>query len=194
MAVEFEIKFRATPEQQAEVQNMLSGETRQYRMQTAYYDTPDGDLSALKYTLRRRMENEISVCTLKTPAKGLGRNEFEIECDSIETAIPQLCQMSALPELPELLAKGVIATCGAVFQRTAITVKRPDCTLEIALDRGILTGGGKELPLCEIEVELKSGTQEAAKNYAKMLQVAYGLTQEKLSKVQRARALARGEW
>ncbi len=194
MAVEFELKFRATPEQQETIRGMLSGETRQYTMQTTYYDTPAGDLSARKYTLRRRMENDISVCTLKTPAKGLGRNEFEIQCPSIEEALPQICELSGLEELPGLLAKGIVPTCGAAFQRTSITVERPDCTLEIALDRGKLTGGGREKPLCEIEVELKSGAEEGAKAYAKMLQVAYGLTQEKLSKVQRARALARGEW
>lgn len=193
MGFEFEIKFRATPEQQADLLKDLSGEKRQYKMQTTYYDTPDGDLSARKYTLRRRMENERSVCTLKTPAKGLGRNEYELECDTIENAIPRLCELSGLPELPGLLAKGVIPSCGAAFQRTAITAERPDCTLEIALDKGVLTGGGREKPLCEIEVELKSGTQEAAKTYAKMLQLAYGLTPEKRSKVQRARALARGE-
>lgn len=194
MGFEFEIKFRATPEQQADLLKDLSGQTRQYKMQTTYYDTPDGDLSARKYTLRRRMENEKSVCTLKTPAKGLGRNEYELECETIEGAIPTFCELSGLPELPGLLAKGVVATCGAAFQRTAITVERPDCTLEIALDRGVLTGGGREKDLCEIEVELKSGTETAAKTYAKMLQVAYGLTYEKMSKVQRARALARGEW
>lgn len=193
MAVEFEIKFRATPEQQDALQAALVGETKRYTMQTTYYDTPDGDLSALKYTLRRRLENHISVCTLKTPANGLGRNEYELECATIEEAIPHLCAMSGLPELPALLAKGVIPSCGAAFQRTAITIAKPDCVLEIALDRGKLMGGGREKPLCEIEVELKSGTQESAKNYAKMLALAYGLTQEKRSKVQRARALARGE-
>lgn len=193
MAVEFEIKFRATPEQQEALQAALTGETTHYTMQTTYYDTPDGDLSALKYTLRRRLENNISVCTLKTPATGLGRNEYELECATIEEAIPQLCALSGLPELPALLAKGVIPSCGAAFQRTAITVVKPDCVLEIALDRGKLTGGGREKPLCEIEVELKSGTQESAKNYAKILALAYGLTPEKRSKVQRARALAKGE-
>ena len=105
MAVELEIKFRATPEQQAAVRSVLSGEEREYTMRTTYYDTPDGDLSARKYTLRRRMENQVSVCTLKTPAKGIGRNEFELNCDRIEEAIPELCRLSGLPELPGLLAK-----------------------------------------------------------------------------------------
>ena len=193
MAVEFEIKFRATPEQQDALRAALTGDAQEYTMQTTYYDTPDGDLSALKYTLRRRLENDISVCTLKTPTTGLGRNEYELECATIEEAIPQLCALSGLPALPALLAKGVIPSCGAAFQRTAITITRQDCVLEIALDRGKLTGGGREKDLCEIEVELKSGTREGANNYAKMLSLAYGLTQEKRSKVQRARALAKGE-
>lgn len=193
MAVEFEIKFRATPEQLNAVRSAALGQTQEFQMETTYYDTPNGDLSARKYTLRRRMENDRSVCTLKTPAQNVGRNEFETDSPSIEEAIPVLCKLSGLKELPALLSDGVVPLCGAKFCRTAVTVVRKDCTVEIALDQGILSGGGKTIPLCELEVELKDGSQAGALAYAEELRSAYGLTRERASKFQRARALAKGD-
>ncbi len=39
--------------------------------------------------------------------------------------------------------------------RRALTVELESCTVELALDSGVLLGSGRELPLCEVEVELK---------------------------------------
>ena len=234
MAVEFELKFRAMPEQLDKVQQALTGHQQVIEMETTYYDTPGGALSKRKYTLRRRMENGVSVCTLKTPversvvsqgngflatlemteeetipsesgkeridthhARGVtgdspGRGEFEVNCDSIEAAIPELCKLSGVG-LTDLTAGGVVKVAGARFTRVATVVVLPECTVEIALDRGVLLGGGREIELHELEVELKSGSREAATLYAMALAKTYGLTPEKFSKFRRALDLARGE-
>ena len=86
-----------------------------------------------------------------------------------------------------------MATCGARFTRKACTVTLPECTVEIALDAGVLIGNGQEMPLCEVEIELKSGSEEAATAFAEGVASQYGLTQEYKSKFRRALALARGE-
>ena len=52
-------------------------------------------------------------------------------------------------------------------------------------------GGGKEEPLCEVEVELKSGPIGATVGYAIALSVSYGLEVETKSKFKRAYDLAR---
>lgn len=201
MGVEFELKFRATPEQLDKVEQGIFGVVQVIEMETTYYDTPDGALSQRKYTLRRRMENGVSVCTLKTPeerkAEGsvpyeAGRGEFEVNCDSIKDAIPELCKLSGVG-LTALTAGGVAPVCGARFTRVASTLELPECTVELALDRGVLLGGGREIPLCEMEVELKSGSREAAALYALALAQTYGMTREKHSKFRRALDLARGE-
>ena len=193
MGIEFELKFRATPVQQVLLMKKFPQEATSFAMETTYYDTPDGALSARVYTLRRRMENDLSVCTLKAPAGTYGRKEFEVNCQSIEEAIPELCKLSGIDELAALTAKGVVPLCGAKFTRIAKTLTLPDCKVELALDQGVLTGGGKELPLCEVEVELKEGKPEAAIVFAKALAEEYGLVPEKKSKFVRARALAMGE-
>ena len=192
MGREFELKFRAEPAQQTRILERF-GEFDTIAMETTYYDTPDGALSSRHITLRRRMEGGKSVCTLKTPEEKGGRGEWELDCDRIETAIPELCKLSGWEELAVLTAGGVEAVCGAKFTRLAKQVVLPDCTVEIALDRGVLTGGGREIPLCEVEVELKEGPEEAAVAFARILSAEYGLQIEKKSKVRRALRLVRGE-
>ena len=68
-------------------------------------------------------------------------------------------------------------------------MEHEDALLEIALDRGYLFAGEKQLPLCEVEVELKAGSQAAAVAYAKALAEKYGLIPEPGSKFRRALAL-----
>lgn len=187
MGIEFELKLRATPEALKSIREHIPGEEQIFTMETTYYDTPEGALSDKYYTLRRRQENEASVCTLKTPAKGQGRNEYEVECPAIEAAIPLLCKLSG-----ETLPNTVIPVCGAKFTRIAKTVILENCTVEVALDQGVLTGGGKVLPLCEAEVELKAGNPDGASAYAAQLALAFGLVPEKKSKFSRAKELAKG--
>ena len=193
MGKEFELKFAATAEQLQRIAQTLPGEYHTIAMETTYYDTPTGDLSARKWTLRRRLENGISICTLKTPAVGLGRNEWEIQCDSIEPAIFELCKLSNLPELSALTSKGLIPVCGAKFTRLAKTVPSGNSVLELALDQGILFGGSREQSFAELEVELKSGKETDAVLYAGALAARFGLQAEMHSKFRRALALAKGE-
>ena len=61
--------------------------------------------------------------------------------------------------------------------------------LELALDDGILFGGGQTIPLCEVEIELKTGSEEAARTFAKALAAEFCLQEETASKAQRAMAL-----
>lgn len=193
MGIEYELKFRATEDVLDQVRQAYPDGHREFQMETIYYDTPDNRLSARYYTLRRRMENGVSVCTLKTPAEGIGRQELETECDSIETAIPILCAIGAPADFLNLTTEGVVPICGAKFTRTAISVVQEDCTVELALDTGILTGGNKSVPMCELEVELKDGEPAAAEQFALALAAIYGLKPESKSKFRRALALYKGE-
>ena len=79
--------------------------------------------------------------------------------------------------------------CGARFPRLAKTLTLPDCTVELALDAGALMGGGRTEPLCEVEVELKSGSADAAEAFAAELARTFSLSPESRSKFARARAL-----
>ena len=187
MGFEFELKFRATPETLIKIKNAYPGGA-EIRMHTTYYDTADGRLSAKKFTLRRRQENGESVCTLKTPGKGQLRGEFEIRKEKIEDAIPELCKLSGV----NLPTSGLVEVCGARFVRYAKEEVLSDCALELAVDEGTLTGGGKTQPLYEVEVELKSGNPESVVAFAQTLAQTYGLQTEETSKFKRALDMAKG--
>lgn len=189
MGKEFELKYAATPEILAMVRSELDGVT-EIAMETTYYDTPSKDFSARKMTLRRRYENGMSVCTLKAPDGKNSRKEWETEAATIQEGILVLCKLSGWEELSSLAAGGLVPVCGARFIRQAATVTLPDCVVEIALDKGVLMGGGKEIPLCELEVELKSGSEEAATYFANVLAAKYHLQREPKSKFVRALSLA----
>lgn len=192
MALEYEWKFRADPAVLSAIDGAFSGEQEEIAMETTYYDTPSGALSSLRYTLRRRFENGVSVCTLKTP-KGNARGEWETECDRIEDAVTQLVALGCPSDLPELVKEGLTPICGARFTRIAQTITLPETTVELALDRGELLGGSRREPLCEVEVELKTGSMEACDRFAKELAAQFGLQPEPRSKFSRALALYKGE-
>ena len=191
MGQEFELKYRCTAEAFEAVCRDYSGFTP-IEMETSYYDTFDGKLQNLRWMLRRRMENGRSICTLKTPGKNDLRGEWETECGNIMAAIPELCRDGAPMELMALAVSGLVEVCGAKLVRQALTLEIPGGTVELALDKGVFLGGGREAPLLEIEVELKSGSREATECFAREFAARYGLEPETRSKAQRAMILAAG--
>ena len=54
MAVEYELKYRATPAVLERIQADFPGDYTVTEMTTTYYDTPGGDLAKLFWTLRHR--------------------------------------------------------------------------------------------------------------------------------------------
>ena len=192
MGREFELKYTATRAQQDALAASF-GEFTSIAMETTYYDTPDGALSRQHITLRRRFENGVSVCTVKTPGDGHGRGEWDCDCERIEDAIPVLRGRGCDADLEELTKSGLVPICGARFTRQAKLVDLGGCEVELALDRGTLLGGGREVPLCEVEVELKSGEEAMAVAFAAQLAKKFGLQPERNSKFRRALMLAKGE-
>lgn len=192
MGREFELKYSCTEAGFEALKGDFAGFVP-IEMETTYYDTFDGRMSNLRWTLRRRFENGTSICTLKTPAPDGSRREWEVECGSIMAAVPKLCQLGAPMELMALSVSGLGQVCGAKFTRLALKLEIPGATVELALDKGVLLGGGRELLLREVEVELKDGSDSAALAFAKTLAEKYGLVPEKRSKYRRALGLARGE-
>lgn len=193
MNIEYELKFRASPEQLEALARAYPENSHEIRMETVYYDTPRRSLSARRLTLRRRLENGIPVCTLKCPAGKIARGEFECSCLEIRDAVPELCKLAGMPELLALTQEGLEEVCGARFTRRASILAFPEFTAELALDSGVLTGGGREQPLSECEIELKSGSAQAMEVFARELTKQYRLEPEPRSKFSRALALERGE-
>ena len=189
MGREFELKFKATANALTQIRALWQ-DWEEISMETTYFDTKDGKLSAKKCTLRHRIENGISVCTMKTPTSGFGRGEWDVKapwCEETATELFTAAQQEAIP------FEALTPVCGAQFTRLAKTVELPECTVEIALDTGVLMGGGREIPLCELEVEYKDGTEATVVVWARRMAERFNLQAESQSKFLRASLLAKGE-
>ena len=189
MGREFELKFQADAGVISAIREKY-GDFTPISMETTYYDTFDLKLFMHRWTLRRRMENGVSVCTFKRPHKDGGRGEWEVEAPNIMEGVMSLCQKGADWELMRIASGGLMEVCGARFTRLAGTLEIPGGKVELALDQGVLIGRGKEIPLAEVEVELKEGPDETAIAFAKALAEEFGLVPEEKSKFLRAMTLA----
>ena len=188
MGTEFELKYRAPHPQVLDA--ILEGSSPvTYQRATTYFDTPDRAFSARKWTVRVRQENERSVVTCKTPGANNCRGEWDTDGAHPLEALAALVSKGAPGELLEI--RDLIPVCGARFTRRAVTVDLGDAVAELACDLGCLTGGGKECPLCEVEVELKSGNPDTVVRYAETIARKSHLEPEPKSKFQRANALSK---
>ena len=192
MGREFELKYRATPAAQQAIQAAF-GDFRTISMETAYYDTPEGALAAQHVTLRLRKENDTCVCTMKTPLADGSRGEWECHAEDIYQGLQMLALSGAPRDLFQLASSGVTVVCGAKFTRLATEISTADGVAELAIDSGILLGGGKELPLREVEIEHKSGSDQATIQLAAMIATRFALEREGKSKFRRALELSKGE-
>ena len=115
------------------------------------------------------------------------RGEWETEAADLASALPRLAALGA-PVPPADTPLQVL--CRADFIRRAVLLRLDDgSTAELALDLGTLSGATRSLPLCELELELKSGEPAAARAFAEALAARFSLRPEPLSKFARASAL-----
>ena len=184
MGRELEYKFRLTQAQAAAI-GADCGPFAETRMETAYYDTPDRRLSAARQTLRRRLENGVSVITLKTPLPDGSRGEWETRAPSLAEGLSALkAQGAPVPE-----AEGLTEICSARFTRLSRLLTYPGGAAELALDKGVLAGKTEEAPLLEAELELKEGPDEPFGDFVRGFAAKYCLTEEPKSKFARAKEL-----
>lgn len=194
MGLELEFKYALTgPDQLEQLCQALGdafGPWEAVDMATVYYDTQDKALAARCWTLRVRQENGIPVLTMKTPGPGGARREWELPGGSLMD-LPRLQALGAPPEVVALGPDQLAPQCGARFRRLRCLARLPDVEAELALDQGVLLGGGRERPFWELEAERKSGSGEALAQWCRSLAMAWDLREESCSKFVRAAALGR---
>ncbi len=204
MATEIEMKL-GVPSPDALEQVLSDPELIQYakddyetrHMKSTYYDTPDNLLYQRRWTLRLRDEGGHTVAAFKTANTSddsgfFTRKEWQCTVDNIEDAIPLLIDQGAPRELKSLLkGKGLVPCCGAEFERKSVCLYMDEgVRIEIAGDVGRLFSGSREAPICELELELLYGDAGSLPPLCNQLVADYGLTEERRSKYERARALS----
>lgn len=164
MADEIELKLELTREaaDQVEASGVLPGEPQKAQQRSIYFDTPDGDLAKAGLSLRIRRSGRKRIQTVKAggaSAAGLfARSEWERPVKDDTPILDETTPIAAL-------LGGGVAAVAPVFQveieRSSWLIAEGDTMIELVLDRGEVVVGDRRSPICEIELELKSGDPAA---------------------------------
>lgn len=206
MSDEIELKLMLSSEgpQRLLVHPLLSGlDTRSITLGNLYYDTPEGALESARVALRVRRMGERRLQTLKSAAQSHGglssRGEWEWSIDDAERSAAglDLNGLRALhhPALEALDLERLRPVFATDFERRLWRFREGGVDIEIALDQGEIRAGAARLPICELELELKSGHPEALWDLAERLcggQPPLPARPANHSKASRANALRRG--
>jgi triphosphatase len=208
MAIEREIKL-ALPRDQVEAAlkvfaSRAGAAGRPVRLENIYFDTPSLTLARAKSALRLRRTPDGWLQTFKTV--GVARNglharhewEMPVAGEALETArLLRECDEAGVATALSDAASNLIALFRTDFTRTLWTLVVDGSEIEAAIDQGEVTaevnGETRRAPICEIELELKSGDEAALHTLAAQLKTDLpGLAPDDISKAQRGYRLREG--
>lgn len=170
MAIETELKLRITPQHLAKLKRHTLLKTLQLarpvtrRLYNVYFDTPELDLHRSFMALRLRRRGKDYVQTLKGGGAihaGLHqRNEWEVPVkgEALEFDNTQSLDWDALlPTAWRARLKPVFVTD---FLRSSRIVLWQGAHIEVCMDHGQISAGDLSHEICELELELKSGSPQ----------------------------------
>lgn len=193
---EIELKFLIPPDAAGSALAALTGEhggegpVRQ--LDATYFDTPDHALRRAGFGLRVRDGEGGRKQTLKSASAGgvFSRGEWET---AIAGPDPDLDALALTPAATMLADKPLAPVFKTRVERTVRLVHVAGAVIEAALDRGELSAADRHAPVCELELELKSGPPSALFDLARALAKRVPLRLSLVSKAERGYGLAAGE-
>jgi triphosphatase len=177
---------------------------RAVRLENIYFDTPALALARAKSALRLRRTPDGWLQTFKTAGvaqNGLhARHEWEMPVAGEALEIARLlheCDEAGVATALSEAAPALIALFRTDFTRTLWTLTVDGAQIEAAVDQGEISaevnGETRHAPICEIELELKTGDEAALHTLAAQLAAELtGLAPDDISKAQRGYRLREG--
>ena len=201
---EFELKFEIPQTGlQRVVTALKDGKTSRERLQARYFDTDDGALARNGVVVRVRKEGRRWVQTAKGPTQGpLERLEHNVSLARQakgEAPKVDLARHDGTP-VGKAIAKALNLKLDAAYpelallyetdvQRVTRVVAVEGSLVEIALDQGRILSGNKSMPICELEIELKTGKPEHAVALARQWCAEHGLSLSSITKSMKGQRL-----
>lgn len=188
---EQELKLNVPVDAQVRVEKAVKrAKFSEIQLRALYFDTPSRALVRARIALRLRLEGDQWVQTLKMPGEhSLSRIEInqarpEATLDlSIYAGTPVGDVLSGLTEPLQVCYETDV-------QRLLRDIRAPSGVVELAFDRGWLRAGALQLPISEVEFELKRGKLEAVFEIGRTWQQRFGLILDFRSKAERGDRLA----
>ncbi|CAM3509026.1 CYTH domain protein [Vibrio aerogenes CECT 7868] len=202
METEIELKFFVSPEYSEILKRKISeAKVLQHscrELQNTYFDTHDNWLRQHDTGLRIRRFDGVYVQTVKTSGRVVAglhqRPEYNAEHDS-NTPLLSLHPQDIWPEgrTTEQIQSELKPLFTTDFTREQWLLGMSEGSqIEVAFDQGKVIAGDKEEPICEVELELKSGQTEALFSLARTITEDGGARLGMLSKAARGYRLVYG--
>ncbi len=202
METEIELKFFVSPDFSNTLRDKIS-QTKVLQhscreLGNTYFDTPDNWLRQHDIGLRIRRFDDVYVQTVKTSGRVVAglhqRPEFNAEHDSNDPLL-SLHPSDIWPTGKDTatLQSELTPLFSTNFTREQWLIAMPDGSqIEVAFDQGKVEAGDKEDPICEVELELKSGQTDALFTLARSFSEEGGMRLGNLSKAAKGYRLASG--
>lgn len=170
MAIETELKLRITPAHLAKLKRhallrehqLARAVTR--RLYNVYFDTPELDLHKSAMALRLRCKGRQCLQTLKGGGAihaGLHqRNEWEVPVQGGALDFSAVVTAEWDELLPVAWRKRLKPVFVTDFMRSSRIVVWQGAHIEVCMDQGQITCGERSHEICELELELKSGSPQ----------------------------------
>ncbi|MDJ0947827.1 MAG: CHAD domain-containing protein [Alphaproteobacteria bacterium] len=168
---EIELKLRLDPGQvekfrrSALLRSLAKRKPNTKHLKSTYFDTKDLSLRKKGIALRVREDGARRCQTVKVPAPGANGTqhfrEFETALDGLEPDLSQFADSDVAALLP---GKRKASSLHPIFttdvRRRVLDVRHGSSDIEVALDLGEVRSETRVMPICEAELELKSGRSE----------------------------------
>jgi|GEM_PF-4896728 len=201
---ELEIKFRfinetdtdLLPENLKEVFSLNHISFKSRELENIYYDTKELSLNKAYLTFRTRKSGErcnasVKLSDMDSESMLFKRKEWEVGCDDLEP-VPELFIDTGVWQRLKKALKGrkLVGLFKTEFTRSLYIISpSPQAEIEISVDKGKIVSEEKELPILEMELEIKKGDILDLISAAKRLSHSMALLPEPLSKYERGAAL-----
>ena len=201
MTTEVELKLALAPAHVAALKRhpllLAAGKPLRRNLLSVYHDTPKLALMRHHAALRVRRIGRQWVQTVKIGGGATGGLHQRPEWEAVvpdATVNPALFDAPAVGALltPARQAK-LVPVFETRFWRTTWQVQWGDAQIEVALDQGEVRSGAYSEVICELELELKSGTALALFDLALALAETIPLRPDPVSKAERGYALFLGQ-
>ena len=171
----------------------------QLHLHNIYYDTPEQRLHQQRVALRLRRKDSDAMSEWLQTLKMGGRSDSALsQRGEWEVCVPsadlswQALEATPWPGIdPDRTVFEALAPCFVTtFERTSWSVRRQGgSVVEVSLDIGQITAGGKHAPICELELELLAGQPAALFDVAEQIARTLAVMPLNTSKAERGYAL-----
>lgn len=191
MTVEQELKLHVQEPSRQAVKDIVNTATaKTVHLHAFYFDTPERELAQAGIALRLRKESDIWIQTIKLPG-GDALSKIEYNHSRPEPTLDLNLYIGTPAEQAfKQLKSDLTARFETDIYRTLRLEETPHGVLELAYDNGFIRSTNLEIPVCELELELKEGSSAAIFTVAKAWQPQYQFILDFRSKAERGDSLA----